>query len=315
MLKKRNDNFIWFVLVIEIIFFAVLSKGTFISGQNIINILRQTSYYGIAAVGMTFVILIGGIDLSAGSMVTVVNMVAAYMMVEMGINIWIALIASLAISVIIGLINGILTSYIHIPPLIATYASQVAFSGFAYLLTNGMPISGFSKLYPAIDLFARWSIGPIPVCAIIAALCFIVGAFILDKTSFGRYVYAIGSNADATRRSGINVEKIKMMVYALSGLFAGIAGIVLLSRSGSAQTSVGNGFEFDVITCVVLGGISVSGGVGRIINVVAGVLIIGSLSNGMILMNVSTYTQLVIKGIVLVLAVAFDCFFSKRVKN
>ena len=319
MSNKQNNffknNFIWFIFFLEIVFFALLSGGTFVSGQNIINVCRQTAYYGIAAVGMTFVILIGGIDLSIGSIVTLVNMIAAYMMVYLGINVWVALFICLIVSILIGLLNGVMTSYIHIPPLIATYASQVAFSGIAYMITNGRPISGFSKTYPVIDLFARWSIGPVPVCAVIAALCFAAGSFILNRTSFGRYVYAIGSNENATNRSGVEVKKIKMFVYALSGLFACIAGIVLLSRSGSAQTSVGNGFEFDVITCVVLGGVSVNGGKGRISNVIAGVLIIGALTNGMILMDVSTYTQLLIKGIVLALAVGFDCFVSKNVST
>jgi ribose transport system permease protein len=143
-------------------------------------------------------------------------------------------------------------------------------------------------------------------------LCFAIGSFILNKTYFGRYFYAIGGNEEAAELSGIRVNRVKYLIYALSGLFAGLAGIVLLSRSGSAQSTVGKGLEFDVITCVVLGGVSVNGGIGRMSGVVAGVLIIGSLTNGMILMDVSEYTQMVVKGIVLAIAVGIDCISKKR---
>ena len=314
-LSFAKTNAIWFVFVIEVIFFAIASGGTFVSKSNIVNILRQVSYYGIASVGMTFVILIGGIDLSIGSIITLVNMVCAYMMVNMGINMWFAILVSLIISVIIGLLNGFMVANIGMPALIATFASQTVFEGLAYIITNGRPISGFTKAYPTMNLFARWTVLGIPVCALIMVACFLIGSFILNKTYFGRYFYAIGGNEEASTLSGIMVNKMKHLIYALSGLFAGLAGIVLLSRSGSAQTTVGKGLEFDVITCVVLGGVSVSGGIGRISGVVAGVLIIGSLTNGMILMNVSEYTQMVVKGLVLAVAVGLDCMSNKNKQN
>ena len=307
-----KTNAIWLVFIIEVLIFSVASKGTFISASNMVNIMRQISYYGIASIGMTFVILIGGIDLSIGSIITLVNMICAYMMVNMGINMWIAVLISLAVSVLIGLLNGAMVASVGMPALIATFASQTVFEGLAFLITNGRPISGFTKIYPAFNLFARWKVLGVPVCALIMAGCFALGSFILYKTYFGRYFYAIGGNEEASALSGILVNRMKYLIYALSGLFAGLAGIVLLSRSGSAQTTVGKGLEFDVITCVVLGGVSVNGGVGRISGVVAGVLIIGSLTNGMILMNVSEYTQMVVKGVVLALAVGLDCMSNRR---
>lgn len=309
-LIKRNA--IWLVLIVEVLFFAIFSDGMFVSGNNIVNIMRQVSYYGIASVGMTFVILIAGIDLSIGSIITLVNMVCAYMMVNMGVNMWIAILVSLLISVLIGLLNGFMVASVGMPALIATFASQTVFEGLAFLLTNGRPVSGFTKTYPAINFFARWTLGPIPWCAIIMAACFAVGSFILNRSYFGRYFYAIGGNEEASELSGIMVNKMKYLIYALSGFFAGLSGIVLLSRSGSAQTTVGKGLEFDVITCVVLGGVSVNGGVGRISGVVAGVLIIGSLTNGLILLNVSEYAQMVIKGLVLAAAVGLDCMSNKN---
>ena len=310
-----RTNAIWLVFLVEVIFFAIFSKGTFVSGSNIVNILRQVSYYGIASVGMTFVILIAGIDLSIGSIITLVNMVCAYIMVNMNMNMWIAIIASLIIAVLIGLLNGFMVATIGMPALIATFASQTVFEGIAFLITNGRPISGFTKTNPAINFFARWTLGPIPWCAILMAACFAIGSFILNRSYFGRYFYAIGGNEEAAELSGILVNKMKYLIYALSGFFAGLAGIVLLSRSGSAQTTVGKGLEFDVITCVVLGGVSVNGGIGRISGVVAGVLIIGSLTNGMILLNVSEYIQMVVKGLVLAAAVGLDCMSNKGKSN
>ncbi len=311
-LNSKNflkSNAIWLVFIIEVIIFAIASGGTFIGPNNIINIARQVSYYGIASIGMTFVILIAGIDLSIGSIITIVNVVCAYLMVNMGVNMWIAVIISLALATLIGVLNGGMVASIGIPALIATFASQTIFEGVAYLISGGRPISGYDSNF---GIFGRWALGPVPICAIIMVACFAIGSFILNKSFFGRYFYAIGGNEEAAELSGIRVNRIKYLIYALSGLFAGLAGIVLLSRSGSAQSTVGKGLEFDVITCVVLGGVSVNGGVGSMSGVVAGVLIIGSLTNGMILMDVSEYTQMVVKGVVLAVAVGIDCLSKKR---
>ena len=311
-LKGNNlikSNAIWIVFIIEVIIFAIASGGTFVTGSNIVNIARQVSYYGIASIGMTFVILIAGIDLSIGSIITFVNVICAYMMVNMGMNMWVAVIISLIFATAIGTLNGAMVASIGIPALIATFASQTVFEGISYLISGGRPISGFT---PNFGLFGRWTVGPVPVCALIMIACFALGSFILNKSYFGRYFYAIGGNEEAAELSGIRVNRMKYLIYALSGLFAGLAGIVLLSRSGSAQSTVGKGLEFDVITCVVLGGVSVNGGVGRMSGVVAGVLIIGSLTNGMILMDVSEYTQMVVKGLVLAVAVGIDCMSKKK---
>ena len=304
-----KSNAIWLVFIAEVIIFAIASGGTFLTPNNVVNISRQVSYYGIASIGMTFVILIAGIDLSIGSIITFVNVICAYMMVNMGMNMWVAVIISLIFATAIGTLNGAMVASIGIPALIATFASQTVFEGISYLISGGRPISGFT---PNFGLFGRWTVGPVPVCALIMIACFALGSFILNKSYFGRYFYAIGGNEEAAELSGIRVNRMKYLIYALSGLFAGLAGIVLLSRSGSAQSTVGKGLEFDVITCVVLGGVSVNGGVGRISGVVAGVLIIGCLTNGMILMDVSEYTQMVVKGVVLAVAVGIDCLSKKR---
>ena len=307
-----RKNAIWLVFLAEVLFLTIASKGTFASGTNVANILRQISYYGIAAVGMTFVILTGGIDLSIGSIVTLVNMICAYIMVNINLGMGIAILASIIAAVIVGLLNGFMVARVKMPALIATYTTQIIVEGLAFLMTNGRPISGFLKTHPGIGFFARWTIANIPICALIMVACFVLGWFILNKTYFGRFIYAIGGNEDASHLSGISVNGMKYLVYALSSVFAGLAGIVLLSRSGSAQTTVGKGFEFDVITCVVLGGVSVKGGVGRISGVIAGTLIIGALTNGMILLNISEYMQMVIKGLVLAIAVGLDCISASK---
>lgn len=308
VLNQLKSKAIWVVFVILFIGFAI-ANPRFLSSSNLFTIARQVSMYGIASIGMTFVILIAGIDLSAGSVITIVNIVCAYLMVNSGFSMPAAIICSLIMAVGIGVLNGFMVSTIGIPAIIATFATQIVFEGAAYLLSGGTPIYGFDTRFKIIG---QGYVGPIPVPVIIMICCFAVGAFILNKTYFGRYFYAVGGNEEASKLSGIRVGYIKYLIYALSGLFAGLAGIVMLSRTNSAQPTAGKGYEFDVITCVVLGGVSVSGGYGKISNVIAGVMIIGVLTNGMVLLNVSTYMQMVVKGLVLVLAVGFDCFQQKR---
>lgn len=306
--KFIKSNAIWLVFIAMVVVFSIANPN-FIKPSNLVAISRQVAVYGIASIGMTFVILIAGIDLSTGSIITLVNIACAYMMVNMGMNMWVALILSLIIATLVGVLNGFMVSTLGMPALIATFASQTVFEGIAYLICGGMPISGFDKNF---DMFGRWSIGIVLISAIIMIVCFAIGSFILNKSYFGRYFYAIGGNEEAAELSGIRVSRMKYLIYALSGFFAGLAGIVMLSRTGSGQATAGLGYEFDVITCVVLGGVSVNGGFGKMSGVVAGVLIIGSLTNGMILMDVNSYMQMVVKGVVLAIAVGFDCLSKKR---
>lgn len=298
-----KDRAIYVVLLVMILFFAIANKN-FLTMSNILNVAKQVSIYGIASVGMTYVILLGGIDLSIGSIISFINIVTAHFMVNMGMNPWLAVIISLVICTLLGFANGWIIAEIKMPPLIVTFASQTILAGFAYIICKGRPISRFDEAFLWIG---QGYVGPIPAPIIFMIIAFAIGAFILVKTYFGRYFYALGGNEEAAELSGIRVKRIKYLVYALSGLFAGIAGIVMLSKANTAQPNAGLGYEFDVITCVVLGGVSVNGGSGKISNVIAGVLIIGVLANGMILMNVSAYMQMVVKGLILLVAVGFDC--------
>jgi len=211
--------------------------------------------------------------------------------------------------------NSVAIYYIKlkgIPALIATFATQTSFLGLTYIICGGLPINGFTESFKVIGQAYVWII-PVPV--IIMALCFALGSFILNKTYFGRYFYAVGGNVEAAKLSGIRVGRIKYLVFALSGFFAGLAGLVILSRTNSGMANAGDGYEFDVITCVVLGGVSVTGGYGKMSGVVAGTFIIGALKNGMVLMNINSYVQNIVMGVVLALAVGFDCIQKKNQSN
>ncbi len=302
---------IYLILAAIILFFS-LASPSFMRFNNVMNVARQVSMLGIAAVGMTFVLILAGIDLSIGSQITMVNVVCAWLMVHGGLNPWIACFLGLCMTVAFGFINGWIIANIKMPPLIVTLATMTSLEGFAYIISDGLPIFGFPK---GFSFLGQGYIGPVPVPVILMILILSLGAFILNKTYIGRHFYAVGGNETASLLSGINVNRVKYIAYTLSGLFSGLAGIVMLSRTNSGQAVAGKGFEFDVLTAVVLGGVSVSGGTGKIFHVVAGVLIIGILSNGLVLLNVNIYWQMVIKGIVLMLAVGFDCMQKSRLSN
>jgi ribose transport system permease protein len=264
---------------------------------------------GIASVGMAFVLLLGGIDLSIGSNITLVNIVAAWFMVKANIHPVPACLISLGMATGVGFFNGWVIANIKMPPLIVTLSTMTILEGLAFIVCGGVPIFGFPRWFTVIG---QGYLGPVPIPVIIMAVILAAGAFILNQTYFGRYFYAVGGNEEAASLSGINVKRVKYLVYTLSGFFAGVAGIVMLSRTMSGQALAGKGFEFDVLTAVVLGGVSVNGGYGRISNVVAGILILGVLSNGMVLMNITQYMQMVIKGAVLLAAVGFDCYQKQK---
>lgn len=308
---QLKDKAIWVVLIILVIAFTV-ANSRFVNPSNIFTLLRQVAVYGIASIGMTFVILLGDIDLSIGTIISFVNIVCAWFMVNAGVNWVLAIIITLVFSTLIGVLNGFMVSTIGIPAIIATFATQTAFSGLTYIICDGMPIYGFPE---AFNMIGQSYVGPVPTPVIIMAVCFAFGSFVLNKTYFGRYFYAVGGNAEAAKLSGIRVGRVKYLVFAIAGFFAGLAGVVMLSRTASGQANAGLGYEFDVITCVVLGGVSITGGSGKMSGVVAGTCIIGVLTNGMVLVNIDQYTQDIVMGIVLALAVGFDCIQKKRQQN
>ncbi|MBF8984732.1 ribose ABC transporter permease [Lutibacter sp. B2] len=303
--KKAEQMFfkygiLMFLITLGLIF-SIISPY-FLTVGNITVVLRQISIVGICTVGMTMVILTGGIDLAVGATMALSSIILAKLLVS-GVNILLAIILTLLVGIILGLINGLLINKMNISPLITTLGTLTIFRGITYIVTGGLPVYGFPKGFSYIG---QGYVGMIPVPVIILALVYGAGYFILYSTKLGRYIYGIGGNESASILSGVNVKKVKYMVYAISGGLAGIASIVMLSRINSALPNAGIGFELDVVTAVVLGGISVNGGEGRLTGVIIGSLIIGVLSNGMILMSIGEYYQLVVKGVVLLTAVGLD---------
>jgi ribose transport system permease protein len=293
---------IFLALVILFVFFSIMNK-VFLTTSNLFNVARQVSYLGIAAVGMTFTLLLGGIDLSIGSVISLVNVVAASLMVKQGFSPVVACLIGVALGTLLGFLNGWAIANIGIPPLIVTLCALTIWEGVAYILSKGMPIFGFPRSF---SILGQGYLGVIPIPVIVMAGILGIGAFILNKTYFGRHFYAVGGNEEAAFLSGINIKRVKYLAYTLSGFFASVAGIVILSRTSSGQAITGKGFEFSVLTAIALGGVSVNGGVGRVSNIIAGVFIIGVLTNGLVILNISQYVQMVIKGLVLFTAVAFD---------
>jgi Ribose/xylose/arabinose/galactoside ABC-type transport systems, permease components len=295
------------VLIVLIIFFSIASPA-FLTSDNLFNILRQVAIVGIVAVGMTMVLLTGGIDLSVGAIIGVAGVMAAQLMLSGVHPVWASLI-TLAACALLGAINGFFINTVKIPALITTLGTMTAIRGVAYLLTGGLPVFGFSSSFKMMGQGYLWII-PIPVLIMIAV--FIVGYIFLNKTVYGRYIYGVGGNEEASRLSGVSVQKVKALVYTACGFLSGLAGLVLLSRVNSGQPKAGTSYEMDIITAVVLGGVSIFGGEGKINFVIIGVLIMGVLSNGMILLNINEYVQWVVKGLVLLFAVGFDRFITRR---
>ena len=303
---KRMKNEITMLIVLAVLFaFFSISTEKFLTGTNLINVVRQIAMIGVTAIGMTYVILTAGMDLSAGSVLSLSGIITGIAMVQWKLDPAIAILSGLLIGVFIGLVNGLVITYAKIPPFVTTLATMQIFKGAAFIITGGMPIFGFPKSF---GIIGKGYLSFIPVPVIIMAILMITGWIILNKTRYGRHVYAIGGNTEAARLSGVKVNKVLIVTYILGGLFAAIAGVIMASRIDSGQPNIGLDFGLDVITAVVLGGVSIMGGEGKLTGVIIGVLIMGVLNNGLIMMNVYEYYQYVIKGIVLLLAVGFDQF-------
>ncbi|MBO3321516.1 ribose ABC transporter permease [Clostridium perfringens] len=274
----------------------------FLSVSNITNVFTQVSVNAIIAIGMTFVILTGGIDLSVGSTLAISSAVGASIVKSTG-NVFLAIIVAAVIGIAVGLINGLLVSKGKLQAFIVTLATMTIFRGATLVFTDGTPIS---KLPEAFVKIGNGKLGFMPIPVIITIIIAIIAVYALSQTRFGRYLYALGGNEDASRLSGINTDKIKTLVYVVSGFASAIAGVIITSRIGSASPNAGTGFELDAIAAVVIGGTSLAGGEGTITGTLIGALIIGVLNNGLNLMNVSPFYQSIVKGLVILIAVLLD---------
>ncbi len=290
-------------LLAILIFFTVM-KAKFMTLDNIVNMLRQTSINGLLAVGMTFVVLTGGIDLSVGSIVGAAGMFAALAArTEVGLPWPVAVLVGLAIGLLLGTVNGVVVSYLKVPAFIATLGMLSIARGVTFMASDAKPVPGLSKGFLTIG---GGEIGILPYPVLILAGVLVICFIVLYKTRFGRYVFATGGNPTSARVSGINVKRITCAVYMISGLLAGLAGIILTSRVTSGLAQSGNGYEVDAIAAAVIGGTSLSGGRGRLWGTIVGFLIMGVMNNGLDMMAVSSYWQLVIKGLIIIGAVMLD---------
>lgn len=292
------------MLLVASVFACMHSR--FLTPSNFLNILKQNSHYGILAAGVCFAILLGGIDISLGSVLAFSGAVAA-LIISTGHSVVLAILAAIAIGAVAGLMNGVFIARFKLQPMIVTLATMSIFRGATLVLTNGKSIS-LGKLAGSATFKAigQGSIGFLPVPVLLLIIIYIIVYYILNKTAFGRHVYAIGGNEEAARLSGINVARSKILAHVMCGLLAGVAGIMVTARVASATPTAGNGYEMDAIAAAVIGGISLRGGEGQVLFTIVGAIIIGMLNNILNLMNVSSYYQTIIKGVVILIAVLLD---------
>ena len=293
------------VLVVMWILLMIVSP-TFRTTKNAVNILRQVSVNGLIALGMTFVIMPGGIDLTVGSLVAAAGVVSGSSLVANPSNVLLAVAAGIVVCALFGAMNGFFVAYMEVPPFVATLAGMTIARGFAYVYSDGKPYTLASEGFSLIGK------GMAPIA--IFVLILIISHLFLSKMKFGRYIYAVGGNVKAAEASGVKVKHILMKVYILSGVLTGIAGIVLASRTNSGQPAVGMGYETDAIAAAVIGGTSMTGGIGTIPGTLVGILIIGTLNNGLNLLDVSSYYQQIINGLIILGAVCFD-IMSKKISK
>ncbi len=280
----------------------------FFTVSNFINLLKQVSIIGIAGVGVTLVIISGGIDLSVGSIISFSVVLVAGFIQNNGMPSYLAVISVLAIGAVLGLINGALITFLHIPPIIATLSTLIAYKGAALVYTGGYAIPLIGKFM----MLGRGSLGPIPISTFIMVGVYVIGFIILKYTMLGRMVYGLGGNEEAVYLSGRSVRKYRLFIYTISGITASLAGVVLASRLSSGQPISGDGVELDVIAAAVLGGTNIFGGIGTVWGTIIGALVLTVINNGLNLMNVSPYGQYIVKGVILAFAVAINSMKSFR---
>ena len=299
------------ILIVEIAIFGIGNR-MFLSANNLIGILRQISVIAIITIGMSCVLIAGGIDLSVGSQLAFIGVLTATLATKLMVPPILSCLIGIIVATGIGILNGLFISYTHVPPLIATLATQQILKGFAYTISQGRPLYGLQE---SIQFIGQGYIGVIPFPVILMAIAIAVGVFILNKTYVGRSFYVIGCSEEVGRLSGIKTKLMTTTAYGICGFMSGVGSIIMMSRINSGSPTVGSGYEMDVLTAAVVGGVSVSGGEGKLFGAMVGALIMGVLSNGLIIMNVSEYYQWIIKGIVLAAAVAFDSIRNGKLNS
>lgn len=296
------------ILLIMMLIISII-EPSFRSGSNLINVATQVSINAMIAFGMCMAITTEGIDLSVGAQLALVSCTLGKLISELGLPIWLAIIISLLISTFWGFVNGFLISRFNMFPFVVTLSTQLIIRGLAQVISGGKAIPITNTFFKGIYTF---KIGPIPFPIIMLIVVSIIMYMIIHWTKFGRYLFATGDNVNAAIASGIDVVKVKTIVYTLSGLLAGIAGIIFTAKTASAQSNIGIGYETDAVAACVLGGTSFAGGITTIPGVLMGIFVIGFIYNGMNLIGIDSYYQSITKGLVIILAILFDQTFNKR---
>lgn len=315
-LKMRSNaiqQFLAFASLIVLFIFFSLASPNFFQFDNIMGILLSTSVIGILALGATFIIITSGIDLSVGTVMTLCSVMTGVFITSMGLPIIVGVLGGILTGAVAGLIAGLAISKMQIPPFIATLAMMMIAKGLALVISGAAPIY-FTSIKPFAKIAMGNLIPGVPNAVVIFFLMAVIGAILLNKTIIGRYTFAIGSNEEATRLSGVNVNKWKVIIYVIAGAFTGVAGIVMASRLNSAQPALGQGYELEAIAAVVIGGTSLSGGKGTILGTVIGALIMSVLTNGLRILSVPQEWQTVVVGAVILFAVYTDVIRNKKSK-
>lgn len=295
------------IALVGLMIVITIINPSFLTTNNLLNLLLQVTANGFIAFGMTFVILTGGIDLSVGSSLALSSALAAGL-IGGGLPVPVAIVLAICLGGLFGMLNGLLIAYGKLAPFIITLATMTIFRGATLVYTNGNPVTkGLSDSFLFQFLGQGYIVG-IPFPVILMFLVFVILAILLHKTAFGKAVYALGGNEKAAYISGIKLNKVKIIIYTISGMMASLSGLIITSRLSSAQPTAGASYEMDAIAAVVLGGTSLSGGKGRIWGTLIGALIIGVLNNGLNIIGVSAFWQQVVKGIVILIAVLLDRF-------
>lgn len=327
-MKTKTKNQIANVLdkytmhIILVVLFVIMSFSSefFFTADNLLNILRLESFRAIMVMGMGLVIIIGGIDLSIGQVAALASVITASLIQNLDATtrllpdtvfmpIAIGVLAGLLVGVIVGIINGYFIAYIDLPPFIATLGTQVLCQGISYTYTNAAPVS---NLRDGFSYIAQGYVGPIPLVVIYVVILSFAVWILLNKTRFGKHIYAIGGSESAARVAGIKVEKTKIIVYAFCGFVGALSGVCLASHTGAGNSLLATNYQLDAVSSCAIGGVSMSGGVGTVSGMLVGWLILGVLNNGMLLLGFSTYLQLVVKGLLILAAVTIDKKKSAR---
>ena len=312
-MKKFNfDEFFkkymaWIILLVILFIFSFTKN--FLSFTNIVNILSQNSYVIVCSLGVAFLMMAGEIDISVGYIMSLCSVMSGILNVQMGVPAALTVILVIAMGMVLSMLNNFLSELLKINRFMITVATMSIFQGMSYVISKSFSIRGFSEGFKAIG---QANIGPIPLPIFIMLALLIVCSILMSKTYFGQYVYALGGNSEAANLAGINVRKMRYIISAMAGALVAVSAIILTARLGSAHSNTGPGAEFTAITGILLGGVSVRGGEGRMTSVFAGVLIISILTNGMQLAGLDTYYQFIAKGIIMLLAIGIDVYNLNR---